>query len=63
LEHVLHAIVEGLDDELKWPDVNRRQELANVHPGIFNSCIGVGDVKEFQVVKDTVKERRIWSGD
>jgi hypothetical protein len=50
LEHVLHAIVEGLDDELKWPNEQRRQELANVYPGIFNGCIGVGDVKEYQVV-------------
>jgi hypothetical protein len=22
-----------------------------VYPGIFNGCIGVGDVKEYQVVK------------
>lgn len=64
LEHVLHAIVEGLDDELKWPNEQRRQELANVYPGVFNGCIGVGDVKEYQVVKykDPVKERRSWSG-
>ncbi len=51
LEHVLHAKVEGLDDELRCLGVKRRQELTNVYPGIFNSCIGVGDVKEFQVVK------------
>jgi len=64
LEHVLHAIVEGLDDEMKWPDEERRQELANVYPGIFNGCIGVADVKEYQVVKfkDPIKERRSWSG-
>ena len=30
--HVLKAIVEGLDDELQWPDGNRRQELAHVFP-------------------------------
>ena len=35
-----------------------------MYPGIFNGCIGVGDVKEYQVVKykDPVKERRSWSG-
>jgi hypothetical protein len=34
-----------------------------VYPGIFNGCIGVGDVKEYQVVKykDPVKERHLWS--
>jgi hypothetical protein len=32
---------------------------------MFNGCIGVSDVKEYQVVKylDTVKERRSWSSD
>ena len=62
--HVLKAIVEGLDDEVVWPDENRRQELANNFPGIFNGCIEVGDVKEFQVEKpkDRVKERMSWSG-
>ena len=57
--HVLTAIVEGLDDQLQWPDENHRGELANVFPGIFNGCIGIADVKEYQVVKykDTVKER------
>jgi hypothetical protein len=62
--HVLQAIVEGLEDELQWPDAEKRQELGAVFPGMFNGCIGVSDVKEYQVVKylDTVKERRSWSG-
>ena len=50
LEHVLRAIVEGLEDELQSPGVDRRAELTNVYPGNFHGCIGVGDVKEFQVV-------------
>jgi hypothetical protein len=56
--------VEGLEDELQWPDAEKRQELGAVFPGMFNGCIGVSDVKEYQVVKylDTVKERRSWSG-
>ncbi len=60
----MQAIVEGLDNELQWPDAVRRQELANVFPGMFHGCVGVADVKEYQVVKhqDTVKEQRSWSG-
>jgi hypothetical protein len=62
--HVLQAILEGLEDELQWPDAEKRQELAAVFPGMFHGCIGVADVKEYQVVKylDPVKERRSWSG-
>ncbi len=35
-----------------------------MYPGIFHGCIGVGDMKEFQVVKlqDTIKEGRSFSG-
>ncbi len=50
LEHVLHAIVEGLF-ELQWPGVDHRAELANMYPGIFHGCIGVGDVEELQLKK------------
>jgi len=39
LEHVLHAIVEGLKDELQWPGVDCRAELANVYPGIFHGLL------------------------
>jgi hypothetical protein len=62
--HVLYAIIEGLDDQLKWPDENRQQELANFYNGIFHGCIGLADVKEYQIVKskELVKERRSWSG-
>jgi hypothetical protein len=50
LEYVLHAIIEGLDDELQWPGIDHRAELAQVYPSIFHGCIGAGDVKEYQVV-------------
>ena len=62
--HILRAIVEGLDGELQWPDEERRRELSSVFPGIFRGCIGVSDVKEYQVVKykDCERERRTWSG-
>jgi hypothetical protein len=45
LEHVLHAIIEVLDEHLPWPDENSRHELATVYPGTMKGCIGVGDVK------------------
>jgi len=49
-----------LEDELQWPDAEKDSSF----PGMFNGCIGVADVKEYQVVKylDLVKERRSWSG-
>ncbi len=55
--------MKGLDDQLQWPDVEKTQELAAVFPGMFHGCVGVEDVKEYQVVKylDHVKERRSWS--
>jgi hypothetical protein len=36
LEPLFHAIVEGLHDEMQWPGVDHRAELANVYPGIFH---------------------------
>ena len=48
LIHVLMVIVEGLDDQLEWPDKNHRMELSNVFPGIFCGCIGVGDVRSIR---------------
>jgi hypothetical protein len=64
LIHVITAIVEGLDDQIQWPDENQRRELGNVFPGIFHGCIRIGDVKECQIEKskDLVKEKRSWSG-
>jgi hypothetical protein len=64
LVHVLTAIIEGLDDQIQWPDENRRRELGIVFPGFFRGCIGIGDVKEYQIEKskDLVKEKRSWSG-
>jgi hypothetical protein len=55
---VLKAIVEGLDDQMQWPNENHKQELASTFPGVFQGCIGAGDVKEFEIKKpvDRVKE-------
>ncbi len=62
--HVLMAIVEGLEEHMKWPNEQHREELANHFKGIFHVYIGVADVKEYQLVKfkDPVKERCSWSG-
>lgn len=56
---MLKAIAEGLNDQLQRPDENYRQKLASTFPGIFQGCIRVGDVKEFQIQQlvDQVKER------
>jgi len=64
LVHVLIAIVEGLDDQLQWPDRIRRRELANVFQGVMKGCIGIADVKEYQIEKptDKIKERESFSG-
>jgi len=38
--------------------------LAHIFLGILRGCIGVGNVKEFQIekLKDVMKERQSWSG-
>jgi hypothetical protein len=61
--HVLQAIVEGLDDELQWPNMDQRQQLASTYDGIFCGCIGISNVKEFEIEKpgDPVIERRSFS--
>ncbi len=57
-------IILGLDEQLQWPDENCRQELASTFPSIFLGCIGVGDVKEFEIQKplDQAKERMSYGG-
>jgi hypothetical protein len=64
LVHALHAIIEGLDEHLTWSDDNCRCDLAAVYPGILRGCIGVGDVKEYEIEKpkDSVKEKKSLSG-
>jgi hypothetical protein len=64
LVHVLQAIVEGLHEHLTWPDGDCRHELAEVFPGILRGCIGVGDVKEYEIEKpkNSLKEKLSWSG-
>lgn len=63
LEYFLCAIVEGLNDEVQWPIVDGRAELGSLYPDSFCGSIGVGDVKQFQVVtfQDPVKERQSFS--
>jgi len=60
------AIIEGLENQLQWPDVQRRRAMVNSNQGeiIFRSCIGIADVNEYQIVKpkDPRKEQKTWSG-
>jgi hypothetical protein len=58
--HVLQAILKRLKDERKWPDIEKKQELGAVFPGLFYCCVSAEEVKEYQVVRylDPVKERR-----
>jgi hypothetical protein len=39
--HLLIAIIEGLHDQLQWPDEDGRRELADVFKGVFKNCIGL----------------------
>jgi hypothetical protein len=61
---VLLAIVEGLDNQIQWPDHNCRRELANVFQVVIKGCIRIADVKEYQIDKPTekVKECESFSG-
>jgi len=54
LVNVLTVIIEGLEDQIQWPDENQRRELGNVLPGIFRGCIGIGDAKEHQIEKSKI---------
>ena len=62
--HVLHAIIEGLDEHLRRPEDNHRHKLATVFTATFSGCFGVGDVKEYHIKKpkDSAQEKRSWSG-
>lgn len=58
LAHVLTAIVEGLDDHLKWPDGNKRTEISSVFIGFFLGGIGIGDVKVCQTKNHKILWRK-----
>jgi hypothetical protein len=64
LPHVLEAIIEGLDDEVSWPDAAERATLAQEHPCIFHNCIGIVDIWERDInkSKDPDKEGSTNSG-
>ncbi len=64
LVHVLQAIIDEFYEHLTWPDDNCMHELATVYSGILRGCVGVGGVKEYETEKpkDSVKEKKSWSG-
>jgi len=49
--HVLRAIIEGLEDQLQWPNAGRRAQLSIVHAGVFSDMIGILDIKEHRICK------------
>lgn len=63
-EHVLEAIVEGLEDQVVWPDAAQRASWALIHRHILRQMIGVMDIREHEVEKpkNKIKERKTWSG-
>ena len=65
-DHILMAIIEGLENQLQWPTAEDRRAIVNSNRGeiIFQNCIGIADVKEYQIAKpmDSRKEQKTWSG-
>ena len=64
LPHVLKAIIDGLDDFLRWPTAQERLVLATHYEGIFKNCVGLGDISEtlIEKSKDKTTERATFSG-
>ena len=62
IPHVLRAIIEGLDDEVQWPNEEQRHVLATQFDGIFSNCIGIIDGWECQINKSKNKEKATYSG-
>ena len=62
-KHILIAIMEGLEDQVAWPNAFRRAELALVHDGIFRGMVGIFDIKEHECrkYKNNEKERMSYS--
>lgn len=56
--------MEGLEDQLVWPDVAQRARLAMIYRQILRGMIGVMDVTEYLIKKpkNKIKERKTWSG-
>ena len=66
LMHVLMAVIEGLDNQLKWPNAIERRRIieSSRDEVIFRGCIGIGDVKEIPILrpKDPWREHKTFSG-
>ena len=64
IPHILLCIIEGLDDEIKWPDTEERTMLANLNNLVFKNCIGIADIMESPIFKsqNSTHEKETYSG-
>lgn len=64
IQHVLSAIIKGLDCFLQWPNSEERAIMANRFSGIFKGCIGIIDAWETPIMKPKIKnlESTTYSG-
>lgn len=51
IQHILKAIIRGLDHFLNWPSVEERKLMEIQHGGIFRGCIGIIDAMEHIITK------------
>jgi len=64
IKHILKCIIKALDNELQWPSVEERNEMAHETVGIMEGCIGIIDCTEHRINRpvDSSAERRTFSG-
>lgn len=55
IQHILSAIIKGLDCFLQWPNAAERFEMENRFTGIFKGCIGIVDAWETPIMKPKMR--------
>jgi hypothetical protein len=58
LRHVLHCVIEGLDNCVVWPDANERAKIAKETTGIMENCVGVLDCTEHVVSRSNMDAKK-----
>ena len=64
VEHVLYAIIEGLDYAIQWPDNEERAHIASQYSGLLANVIVILDANEVPIEKpkDPDREQATFSG-